>query len=120
MRHTSSARRTAFYGAPSAPVLQVVPRRRGSPTMSLTRAAAVVAAGGAVVLGGLGVVTVAATQSGALPPRPPVCVSSGAVSGLSPAQAQNARTIVAAAQQRAGRVGAYIALMVALAESDLR
>ncbi|MGO4363331.1 C40 family peptidase [Terrabacter sp. RAF57] len=88
--------------------------------MSLPRAAAVVAAGGAVVLGGLGVVTVAATQSGALPTRPPVCVSSGAVSGLSPAQAQNARTIVAAAQQRAGRAGAYIALMVALAESDLR
>lgn len=88
--------------------------------MSLARAAAVVAVGGVVALGGLGVVTVAATQSGALPARPPVCVSSGTVTGLSPAQAQNARTIVATAQQRAGRAGAHIALMVALAESDLR
>jgi cell wall-associated NlpC family hydrolase len=88
--------------------------------MSLTRAAALVAAGGVAVLGGLGVVTIAATQSGALPSRPPACVSSGPVPGLSPAQAQNARTIVAAAEQRAGRAGAFIALTAALAESDLR
>ncbi|WP_196806061.1 C40 family peptidase [Terracoccus sp. 273MFTsu3.1] len=64
--------------------------------------------------------TIAATQSGALPSRPPACVSSGPVPGLSPTQAQNARTIVAAAEQRAGRAGALIALTAALAESDLR
>lgn len=88
--------------------------------MSLIRVAAGVFASGAVTFGGLGVVTIAATQSNALPARPPVCVSAGAVAGLSAIQAQNARVIVATAEQRAGRAGAYIAIMVALAESDLR
>lgn len=88
--------------------------------MSLIRVAAGVFATGAVMFGGLGVVTVGATQSSALPPRPPICVSSGPVQGLSATQAQNARVIVATAEQRTGRAGAYIALIVALAESDLK
>ena len=88
--------------------------------MSLAKAVTGLFAGGAALLGGLGAVTVAAAQSGAQPSRPPVCVSSGPVAGLTLAQAQNARTIIATADQRVGRAGAYIAVMVALAESDLR
>ncbi|WP_330474626.1 C40 family peptidase [Terrabacter sp. C0L_2] len=88
--------------------------------MSLTHVVAGLSVGGLAALGGLGLITVAAGQSGALPPRPPACVSSGPVQGLSAAQAQNARIIVATAEQRAGRAGAYIALTVALAESDLK
>lgn len=88
--------------------------------MSLTHVVAGLSVSGLAALGGLGLVTVAAGQSGALPSRPPACVSSGPVQGLSAAQAQNARIIVATAEQRTGRTGAYIALMVALTESDLR
>jgi cell wall-associated NlpC family hydrolase len=88
--------------------------------MSLIRVAVGVFASGALTFGGLGVVTVGATQSDAQPQRPPTCVSTGSVRGLSAIQAQNARIIVATAEQRAGRAGAYIAIMVALAESDLR
>ena len=88
--------------------------------MSLIRAAVGVFASGAVTFGGLGVVTVGAAQTVTTPQRPPTCVSTGAVRGLSAIQAQNARIIVATAEQRAGRAGAYIAIMVALAESDLR
>lgn len=49
----------------------------------------------------------------------PVCASSGPVPGLSNAQAQNARTIVAVASARAGERAALISLMVGLAESQL-
>lgn len=88
--------------------------------MSITHVLAGLSAGGLAALGGIGVVTVSAEQSRALPSRPPACVSSGPVQGLSAAQAQNARIIVATAEQRAGRAGAHIALTVALAESDLK
>lgn len=88
--------------------------------MSLSHVVAGLSVGGLAALGGLGLVTVAAGQSGALPSRPPACVSTGPVQGLSAAQAQNARIIVATAEQRIGRAGAYIGLMVALTESDLK
>ncbi|GAA2501631.1 C40 family peptidase [Terrabacter carboxydivorans] len=88
--------------------------------MSLIRAATGVFASGAITFAGLGVVTVGAAGSTSLPERPPTCVSTGAVKGLSASQAQNARIIVATAEQRSGRAGAYVAIMVALAESDLR
>lgn len=65
---------------------------------------------GVVVIGSGGDPAFAAT---------PVCASSGPVRGLSPAQAANARTIVAVAAARGGDRAAVIALMVALAESDL-
>src|SRR6478735_10767810 len=120
MRHTSSARGTPSPGAPCNQRRPVVPRQLSSRAMSLIRAAVGVFASGAVTFGGLGVVTVGAAQTVTTPQRPPTCVSTGAVRGLSAIQAQNARIIVATAEQRAGRAGAYIAIMVALAESDLR
>lgn len=49
----------------------------------------------------------------------PVCASTGSVTGLSDPQAQNARTVVAVAEGRAGDRAALIALMVGLAESQL-
>lgn len=64
--------------------------------------------------------TVVASTEAAQPPRIPVCASTGPVNGLSAAQAQNARTIVAVAEPRGGRQSALIAVMVSLAESDLR
>lgn len=51
--------------------------------------------------------------------RPPICLTTGALSGLTAAQATNARTIYATAAMRGGSSAAYIALMTALAESDL-
>ncbi len=73
----------------------------------------VVVIGGAVSGGGL--VAAAETAGGAR-----VCVGSGPVRGLSAAQAQNARTVVAVAEQLAGRPAAVIAITVGLAESGLR
>lgn len=64
--------------------------------------------------------TVVASIETAQPDRIPVCASTGPVNGLSVAQAQNARTIVAVAEPRGGRQSALIAVMVSLAESDLR
>lgn len=64
--------------------------------------------------------TVVASTEAAQPPRIPVCASTGPVNGLSAAQAQNARTIVAVAEPRGGRQSTLIAVMVSLAESDLR
>jgi cell wall-associated NlpC family hydrolase len=67
-----------------------------------------------------GVVGLAAL-SGALPESQPmaVCAGSGPVRGLTDAQAQNARTIVAIASTRGGREAAMIAVMVAVTESSL-
>lgn len=87
--------------------------------MGSSRLIAAVAAGLAAVGGGLGLVTVAAVGAPA-DTMQPACVSSGPVAGLSAAQAQNARTIVAVATPRGGEHAAVIAVMVALAESDLR
>ena len=88
--------------------------------MSLSRVAVAITAVLASLFGSIVLMTVSASQGQAVNVRPPVCASSGAVAGLTAAQAQNARIIVATAGQRAGRAGAYLALMVALAESDLR
>lgn len=96
-----------------------MPRTPGVLHMSLTRLAAGAALTLTAVGGGLGLVTVSAMSAPA-DPRQPTCVSSGPVSGLGDAQAQNARTIVAIAGQRGGEPAAFIAVMVALAESDLR
>jgi cell wall-associated NlpC family hydrolase len=52
--------------------------------------------------------------------RPPICTSTGHVPGLTVGQAANARTIAAVADSRGGRRAAVIAVMTALAESDLR
>ncbi|WP_230208989.1 C40 family peptidase [Nostocoides sp. HKS02] len=49
----------------------------------------------------------------------PTCTSTRPVRGLSQAQAANARTVVAVAAARGGDPAAHIALMVALAESNL-
>ncbi|GAA2161047.1 C40 family peptidase [Humibacillus xanthopallidus] len=88
--------------------------------MPLTRFLLASAAAIALASSGAGVVLVSATITQPQANRPPTCVSSGGVSGLTAAQAQNARVIAATASQRAGHQGAFIALMVALAESDLR
>lgn len=96
-----------------------MPPKTGSARMSLQRIAAVGIVGLAGLAGTLGLVTVAAVGSTAQT-RSPACVSGGSVSGLTASQAQNARTVVAVATQRAGDQAALIAVMVALAESDLR
>jgi cell wall-associated NlpC family hydrolase len=60
-----------------------------------------------------------ATTPTGLGARPPICLTTGGISGLTPAQATNARTIYATAAARGGSPAAYIALMTALAESNL-
>lgn len=86
--------------------------------MSLARAAA--AATGMLVATALvfGAVLVGAVTDPSFGAAP-LCTSSGPVSGLSPAQAANARTITAVAASRGDDRAAQIALMVALAESNL-
>jgi cell wall-associated NlpC family hydrolase len=91
-------------------------RHKAMPALPAVAGVAALLAGAA---GTLGLVTVAATTTQANEALP-ACVSSGPIAGLSPSQAQNARTIVAVARQREGDQAALIALMVGLAESDLR
>lgn len=81
----------------------------------------IVAAGLCLAWAAAGLVGVVVIGSGGDPAfaATPVCASSGPVRGLSPAQAANARIIVAVAAARGGDRAAVIALMVALAESDL-
>lgn len=91
------------------------PRLRG---MSMSRLAPLAAVAGlAAAL--IGIVTVASAVGGVSPEPGPVCATSGPISGLSNAQAQNARTVVAAATNQGGGRAALIALMTGLAESDL-
>jgi cell wall-associated NlpC family hydrolase len=52
--------------------------------------------------------------------RMPVCATTGPVPGLSTVQAQNARTIASVSSARGGRRATLVAIVVALAESDLR
>lgn len=52
--------------------------------------------------------------------RMPICATSGPLPDLSGVQAQNARTIASVASARGGRGAVLVALVVALAESDLR
>jgi cell wall-associated NlpC family hydrolase len=86
--------------------------------MTLSRvtitAVAVFALGG----GGLGLTALTAVGETA-PARMPVCATSGPIPDLSVVQAQNAR-IVTATAERGGHQAALVALMTAMAESDLR
>lgn len=52
--------------------------------------------------------------------RMPLCATTGPVSGLSAVQAQNAHIVASVAESRGGRPAAVVAIVVALAESDLR
>jgi hypothetical protein len=80
-----------------------------------------VAAGAATALasGGLGLAALVVIDS-PIAPRIPPCATSGPVAGLTAVQAQNARVVVATAAARTGHQAALIALMTAMAESDLR
>jgi len=62
----------------------------------------------------------ASTLGSDTPPPGPLCVTTGPVAGLSPAQATNARIVAAAASARGGPTAALVALMVGLAESGMR
>jgi cell wall-associated NlpC family hydrolase len=72
----------------------------------------------------IGVVVLAGVASAASDPptssRLPACVTSGPVRGLTGAQAENARIIVATAEARLGPAAAEISVMTALTESGLR
>lgn len=71
-------------------------------------------------VGLLAIVTVGASPSSAAAASDqPVCATQGPLDGLSDAQAANARTIAAVATTRSGRRASLIALMTALAESQL-
>ena len=94
------------------------PRCGSDLTMSLARAAAAVTGllvATALVFGAVLVGAVSDPSFGVAP----LCTSSGPVRALSPAQAVNARTVTAVAALRGGDRAALIALMVALAESNL-
>ena len=80
-----------------------------------------VAAASAAVMagGGLGLATLVAIDSAGNAPLPS-CTTSGPIAGLTSTQAQNARIIVGAAQVRGGKEAALVALMTAMAESELR
>ncbi len=63
----------------------------------------------------------AASTLGTDTPAPgPLCVTTGPMTGLSPAQATNARIVAATASARGGPTAAVVALMVGLAESGMR
>src|SRR5665647_766287 len=72
------------------------------------------------------VVLIGGTTDGAANSRFPgltggsVCATSGPLAGMSAAQAQNARVVVATASARAGDHAALIAVMTGLAESGMR
>lgn len=87
--------------------------------MSLLRIAAVGVAGLVGLAGTLGLAAVSAIGNPTTT-RLPACVTSGPVGGLTDVQARNARTVVAIATERGGERAAFIAVMVALAESGLR
>lgn len=85
--------------------------------VALAAAMAGVAASGLIALSAAAMPT--ASTATAVGDRAPLCVTTGGLPGLSPAQAANARTIHATALARGGRPAAYVALMTALAESNL-
>jgi cell wall-associated NlpC family hydrolase len=87
--------------------------------MSLPRLAVPAAAGVVAVTAGLSLVTLTVVRPPS-PVRMPACVTSGAIEALSAGQAKNARIIVAVALARGGHQAALVAVMTALAESDLR
>lgn len=85
--------------------------------MTLAKLAAAALALLTALMGG---VVLVACVAGTDTSRMPVCPTSGPVHDLSAAQAQNARTIASVASARGGRNAVAVALIVALAESDLR
>ncbi|ADU49591.1 C40 family peptidase [Intrasporangium calvum] len=91
--------------------------------MQMTRLAALAAVTAAVAVSGLIALSAAAMPTpapgAAIGDRGPLCVTTGGLPGLSAAQAANARTIHATALARGGSSAAYVALMTALAESNL-
>ena len=91
------------------------PRLRGMSISKVVPLSAMAALAAALI----GFVTVASAVGGPPSEPGPVCATSGPISGLSNAQAQNARIVAAAATRRGGRRAALIALMTGLAESDL-
>lgn len=71
-----------------------------------------------VIVGGASGGGLATTAASAASPQ--TCAGSGPIKRLGAAQAANARTVVAVAEQMGGRPGAVIAVSVSLAESGLR
>ncbi len=94
-------------------VLSMPANRTSAP---LTAVAAAAAAAVACVLAS---VSSAVALTGQAPLRTPVCVTTGPLSGLSAAQAINARTVAAVALPRGGQRAALIAVDVAMTESSL-
>jgi hypothetical protein len=87
--------------------------------MGFTGVGVAAVAAAALGAGGLGLASMVAID----PPtesRMPACTTSGPVAGLSAVQAQNARIVASTASARGGHRAALIALMTAMAESDLR
>lgn len=97
----------------------MVPPAARLATMGLTGMAAAAVAATVLGCGGLGLATAVAIDSPSAP-RMPGCTTSGPIVGLSAVQAQNARVVVSTASGRGGHGAALIALMTAMAESDLR
>lgn len=97
----------------------MVPRCARVGDMSFARlGAAVTAAAAAVALVGFVIVLAAMPPTAAA--GVDICTTSGPVTELSEVQARNARTIVAVATPRGGRVAAQIAVMTAITESALK
>ncbi len=95
-----------------------MPRAHRVPDMPFARlAAALTAAAAAVALVGFVVIFGSMPQSAS---GAGICASSGPVATLSEVQAKNARTIVAVATPRGGRIAAQIAIMTAITESNLK
>jgi hypothetical protein len=87
--------------------------------MGLTGMGVAAVAATALASGGLGLAALVVIDS-PIAPRIPPCATSGPVAGLTAVQAQNARVIAGTAAARTGHQAALIALMTAMAESDLR
>lgn len=68
----------------------------------------------------LGLATIGATSSASVVASSELCITHGALAGLNPIAAANARTVAAVAEQRLGTAGAVIAVMVGYTESGLR
>jgi peptidoglycan DL-endopeptidase CwlO len=87
--------------------------------MGLTGMTVAAIAATAVGAGGLGLTTMVAVDS-PTELRMPACATSGPIAGMSLVRAENARIVVGTASLRGGRRAAMVALMTAMAESDLR
>jgi len=120
LRHLLTFFHCASYAGQRKPRRQMVPRRIGQRCVPLAKLALPV--GALAMVGALLAVVLVGGVLGAAearPAPPPLCSTSGPVAGLSDAQAQNARTVVAVASTSGGERAALISLMVGLAESQL-